>query len=58
MDLIITASRGFVVRIFSYKPIGVNCNKPKVVAVAILLGILPLDVFPPHAALERSTNHP
>ena len=47
-----------MVRKLEYKHLGLKENKQKSKAVAILLGILRLDVFPPQAALERSTNRP
>ena len=34
MSLIITKFKGFIVQIFYYKLIGLNCNKQKTVAVA------------------------
>ena len=43
MDLIITESKEFVVRIY-YKPIGLNWNKQKTVAVAGLQAILHLEL--------------
>ena len=47
-----------MVRKSEYKSLGLKENKLELEAVAILLGILRLDDFPPQAALERSTNHP
>ena len=47
MGLMITKSRGFVVRIFYYKPFGLNWIKQKAVAVASLQGR-----FPPNAYME------
>ena len=47
-----------MVQKIEYKPLELMENKQKSEAVAILLGTLRLDVFPPQAALERSTNHP
>ena len=44
MGLIITKSRGFSVRISYYKPIGLNWNKQKTVAVAGLQAILQLEL--------------
>ena len=44
MGLIITKSIGFVVRIFYYKPVGLNWNKQKTVAVAGLQAILQLEL--------------
>jgi len=44
MGLTITTSKGFAVRIFYYKPIGLNRNKQKAVAVASLLAILHLKL--------------
>ena len=44
MDLIITKSRVFAVRIFYYKPIRLNWNKQKTVAVAGLQAILQLEL--------------
>ena len=44
MDLIITISRGFVVRNFYYKPIGLNWSKQKTVAVAGHQAILQLEL--------------
>ena len=44
MDLIISISRGFVVRNLYYKPIGLNWNKQKTVAVACLQAILQLKL--------------
>ena len=41
-----------------YKSLGLKENKLELEAVAILLGILRLDDFPPQAALERSTKCP
>ena len=43
MDLIITRSVGSAVRIY-YKPIGLNWNKQKTVAVAGLQAILQLEL--------------
>ena len=43
MNLIITISREFTVRIY-YKPIGLNWNKQKTVAVAGLQAILHLEL--------------
>ena len=44
MNLIITKFKGFAVRIFYYKPIGLNWNKQKTVAVAGLQAILQLKL--------------
>ena len=44
MGLIITKFRGFAVRNFYYKPIGLNWNKQKTVAVAGLQAILQLEL--------------
>ena len=44
MDLIITTSRGFVVQIFYYKPIGPNRSKQKAVGIASFRAILHLDL--------------
>ena len=43
MDLIITKSRGFAVQIY-YKPLGLNWNKQKTVAVTGLQAILHLEL--------------
>ena len=43
MDLIIIISRGFAVRIY-YKPLGLNWNKQKTVAVTGLQAILHLEL--------------
>ena len=43
MDLIITISKGFAVRIY-YKPLGLNWNKQKTVAVTGLQAILHLEL--------------
>ena len=45
MDLIITKPKGFTVRIFYYKPIGLNSNKQKTVAVAGLQAVLYLELI-------------
>ena len=45
-----------MVRKLEYKPLGLKESKQKSKAVAILLGILRLDVSSPQAALERSTG--
>ena len=47
-----------VVRKSEYKPLGLKESKQKSEAIAILLGILRLDVSSPQAALEHSTNNP
>ena len=44
MDLIITKSRVFAVRIFYYKPIRLNWNKQKTVAVAGFQTVLQLEL--------------
>ena len=44
MGLIITKFRGSAVRIFYYKPIGLNWNKQKTVTVASLQAILQLEL--------------
>ena len=44
MDLIITKSRGFAVRIFYYKPIELNRSKQKTEEVASLRAILQLGL--------------
>ena len=44
MVLIITISKGFAVQFFYYKPIGLNWNKQKSVAVAGLQAILQLKL--------------
>ena len=43
MDLIITESKEFVVRIY-YKPIGLNWNKQKTITVAGLQAILHIEL--------------
>ena len=44
MGLIITESKGFVVRIIYYKPIGLKWNKQKTIAVAGLRAFLHLEL--------------
>ena len=58
MDLIITKSRGFAVRIFYYKPIGLNWNKQKTIAVAGLQAILHLELQPhrQHLSVARASK--
>ena len=58
MDLIITISRGFAVRNFYYKPIGLNWNKQKTVAVAGLQAILQLELHlhRQHLSIARASK--
>jgi len=44
MDLIITKSKEFAVRFFYYKPVGLNWNKQKTVAVTGLQAFLHLEL--------------
>ena len=44
MNLIITKFKRFAVRIFYYKPIGLNWNKQKTIAVAGIQTILQLEL--------------
>ena len=57
MSLIITKSRGFVVRIY-YKPIGLNWNKLKTIAVAGLQAILQreLHIHRQHLSVARASK--
>ena len=44
MNLIITKSRGSTVKIFYYKPIGLNWNKQKTVVVTDIQAFLHLEL--------------
>ena len=58
MDLIITISRGFAVRNFYYKLIGLNWNKQKTEAIAGLQAILHLELQPhrQHLSVARASK--
>ena len=58
MDLIITKPKGFTVRIFYYKPIGLNSNKQKMVAVAGLQAVLYLELHlhRQHLSIARASK--
>ena len=57
MNLIITESKGFLVRIY-YKPIGLNWNKQKTIAVAGLQAFhhLELHLHMQHLSVARASK--
>ena len=59
MDLIITKSRGSIVQIIYYKPIRLNWNKQKTIAVAGLQAILHLELHlhRQHLSVARASKH-
>ena len=56
MDLIIIESIGFVVRIFYYKPIGLNWNKQKTVAGLQAILQLELHLHRQHLSVARASK--
>ena len=58
MDLIIIKSRGLALRNFYYKPIGLNWNKQKTIAVAGLQAILQreLHIHRQHLSVARASK--